>query len=227
MSNTLEYILSLKDKFSAVTEKFNSAMKSAKMSTDKVNATTSKVTGAMSNGWSKATTRIQSTIARSRQLGTSLEGLQKKLAMTQSFMSKTTDKNAFRYYYSEAKRLEKQIRRLEQGISGGGPLSKIKGWGKDFISAMPGASVLTNPITALVAGLVKLRSFLKESKQAYIEEAEQLTKLRQVMGNTMGARSQEVDSIRDLMQAQQDLGVIGTSVQSAGSQELATYLSKQ
>lgn len=42
----------------------------------------------------------------------------------------------------------------------------------------------------------------------------------------MGARSQEVDSIRDLMQAQQNLGVISTSVQSAGSQELATYLSK-
>lgn len=49
MSNTLECILSLKDKFSAVSEKFNSAMNAATKATDKVNATTSKVVGSMPN----------------------------------------------------------------------------------------------------------------------------------------------------------------------------------
>lgn len=226
MSNTLEFILALKDKFSAVAEKFTSSMEAASAVTNKVKADGSKVTSAATAGWTKVTTKIKFAVASSRQLESSLEGLRNKLTFVQGSMAKTTDKNAFRFYYEEAKKLERQIRRLEQGISGSGPLSKIKGWGKDFMSAMPGGAILTNPITALAAGVVKLTGFLKESKQAYIEEAEQITKLKQVMSNTMGARNQEVTSIQNLMRAQEDLGVIGVSVQSAGSQELATYLTK-
>lgn len=223
---TLEYILSLKDKFSAVSDKFSAAMEAASAVTDKVNVASSKLTNSVASGWIKVTDKVKSVIAGSRQLSSSIEQLKSKLSIVQAGMQKTTDKNAFRYYYNEAKRLELQIRRLEQGITGKGLFSKLKGWGKDFISAMPGGAALTNPITALAAGVAKLQSFLKESKQAYIEEAEQITKLKQVMSNTMGARNQEIESVQNLMKVQQDLGVINTSVQSAGSQELATYLTK-
>lgn len=226
MATPLEYILSLKDQATAVAEKFTATMRAASSVTEKLNATGSKVTNTVAAGWSKVTGKLKSVIVGTRQLGSSIEQLKSKLSMVQAGMQKTTDKNAFRYYYNEAKKLEAQIRRLEQGISGNGPLSKIKGWGKDFISAMPGGGMLTNPITAIAAGAAKLISFLKESKQAYIEEAEQITKLRQVMSNTMGAREQEVDSVRELMKAQEELGVIVGSVQSAGSQELATYLTR-
>lgn len=142
MSNKLEFILLLKDKFSAVSEKFNSTMNAA---TKIVN----KVKGAMSNVASK----IRSTNSQSRQLGSSLQDLQKKLAMTQSFMSKTSDRNAFRYFYNEAKRLEKQILQLERGITGNGLFSKLNSWRNDFASSIPGANLLRNPIAGAAGAI--------------------------------------------------------------------------
>lgn len=56
------------------------------------------------------------------------------------------------------------------------------------------------------------------------QEAE--AKLQQVMRNTMGASADEIQQIKDLAAAQQQLGVIGDEVQLAGAQELATYLGK-
>ncbi len=44
------------------------------------------------------------------------------------------------------------------------------------------------------------------------------------MRNTMGASDGEIQSIKDLCSAQQQLGIIGDEVQLAGAQELATYL---
>ena len=57
------------------------------------------------------------------------------------------------------------------------------------------------------------------------QEAE--TKLATNMRNTMGARDEDIQSIKDLCAAQQQLGVIGDEVQLAGAQELATYLEKK
>lgn len=56
------------------------------------------------------------------------------------------------------------------------------------------------------------------------QEAE--TKLAQVMQNTMGATSEQIESIKALASEQQKLGVIGDEVQLAGAQELGTYLEK-
>ena len=50
------------------------------------------------------------------------------------------------------------------------------------------------------------------------------TRLAQAMSNTMDASAEEVQSIKDLCSAQQQLGVIGDEVQLAAAQELATYL---
>ena len=47
------------------------------------------------------------------------------------------------------------------------------------------------------------------------------------MRNTMNASDAEVQSIKDLCSAQQELGVVGADVQVAGAQELATYASKK
>lgn len=56
------------------------------------------------------------------------------------------------------------------------------------------------------------------------QEAE--AKLSRVMRNTMGASAEEIQSIKDLASAQQQLGVIGDEVQLSGAQELGTYLEK-
>lgn len=62
---------------------------------------------------------------------------------------------------------------------------------------------------------------LSEFEQAGRAQAEAETKLAQVMRNTMGAASDELDTIRELAAAQQKIGVIGDEIQIAGAQELA------
>ncbi|MBR1516955.1 MAG: hypothetical protein IJ620_02265 [Bacteroidales bacterium] len=66
----------------------------------------------------------------------------------------------------------------------------------------------------------------KEFTDANRAEQEAQAKLAQVMRNTMRASAAEVQSIKDLAAAQQQLGVIGDEVQVAGAQELGTYLQK-
>lgn len=61
----------------------------------------------------------------------------------------------------------------------------------------------------------------------YSSQIEVESKLQTVMRNTMNATDSEVQAIKDLCSAQQELGVIGDEVQLAGAQELATYMSKK
>ena len=74
--------------------------------------------------------------------------------------------------------------------------------------------------------LSKVSGKLKEFTDANRAQQEAEAKLAQVMRNTMGASAAEVQSIKDLAAAQQQLGVIGDEVQLAGAQELGTYLEK-
>lgn len=67
-------------------------------------------------------------------------------------------------------------------------------------------------------------NFAKEAAEAYDEQVENEVRLAQVMRNTMGARNDEIQSILDLADAQQQLGVIDNDAQVAGAQKLATYL---
>ena len=61
----------------------------------------------------------------------------------------------------------------------------------------------------------------------YASQVEVENKLQTVMRNTMNATDEEVQAIKELCAAQQELGVIGDEVQLAGAQELATYMSKK
>ncbi len=72
----------------------------------------------------------------------------------------------------------------------------------------------------------KITRQLHEFSEAYQAQAEAEGKLERVMRNTMRARVEEIQSIKNLASAQQRLGVIGDEVQLAGAQELGTYLSK-
>ena len=72
----------------------------------------------------------------------------------------------------------------------------------------------------------KLKAAIQECSEAYRAQLEVEAKLERVMRNTMRARVEEIQSIKDFTSAQQKLGVIGDEVQLAGAQELGTYLSK-
>ena len=75
-----------------------------------------------------------------------------------------------------------------------------------------------------VVSVTALVSAAKGAKAAYDEQAEASAKLAQVMRNTMGATAKEIQAIEDYIDAKERLGVVTGDVQTAGAQELATYL---
>lgn len=70
----------------------------------------------------------------------------------------------------------------------------------------------------------QLYSSLQGLSDAYQLQSEGETRLAQAMRNTMGASDEEIESVKELCAAQQQMGIIGDEVQLAASQELATYL---
>lgn len=64
----------------------------------------------------------------------------------------------------------------------------------------------------------------KAAVEAYDEQAKAEMKLARIMRNTMHASNGEIQSILDLAEAQQELGVIGDEVTVAGAAQLAGYV---
>ncbi|MBQ5958993.1 MAG: hypothetical protein IJL44_07405 [Bacteroidales bacterium] len=81
-------------------------------------------------------------------------------------------------------------------------------------------------LSGIINALEKITAKTEEFVTANNMQQEAETKLAQVMRNTMGATTDQIQSIKDLASAQQKLGIIGDEVQLSGAQELATYLSK-
>jgi hypothetical protein len=73
----------------------------------------------------------------------------------------------------------------------------------------------------------QLNGMFGELTDAYRTQITAESKLKQVMQNTMGATDADVEAIKRLCAAQQELGVVGDEVQLAGAQELATYLEER
>jgi hypothetical protein len=82
-------------------------------------------------------------------------------------------------------------------------------------------------IQNVVSGISQIASEIRTYTSAYALQETAEAKVAQVMRNTMAASDAEIESIKALCSAQQELGVIGDEVQLAGAQELATYLEKK
>lgn len=70
----------------------------------------------------------------------------------------------------------------------------------------------------------ELTAIMSDLQNAYKIQQEAEMKLETVMKQRMTATAEQIQSIKDLCSAQQDLGVIGDEVQLAGAQQLATFL---
>lgn len=81
-------------------------------------------------------------------------------------------------------------------------------------------------ILAGVFAVKKMIDFGRESVNAYNSVEVAAAKLERVMRNTMDATDGQIESIKQLAAAQQDIGVIGADIQYSGMQELGTYLSQ-
>ena len=83
-----------------------------------------------------------------------------------------------------------------------------------------GAFGINNIIGSVQTAINAVQQFTEANQVQQEAEA----KLALVMRNTMSASDAEIQSIKDLTAAQQQLGIVGDEVQLAGSQELGTYL---
>lgn len=122
MATNLEFILKLRDDFSK-------KMKGAVGGIDSLNS------------------KLKTAVQPSNKLGSSINDLRKQLDKVQQVKAGTHLKNEFRIAHKEAERLEKQIHKLESGVTGKGLMSKIAISRKDFANSLPGADLLSNPLT--------------------------------------------------------------------------------
>ena len=88
-------------------------------------------------------------------------------------------------------------------------------------------AALATGIDAAQRSFSQLQSGMKDLADAYAVQEVAETKLATVMQQRMGATDAEIQSIKDLASAQQEIGVIGDEVQLSGAQQIATFLNEK
>ena len=88
-------------------------------------------------------------------------------------------------------------------------------------------AALATGIDAAARSFSQLEGGVKNLADAYAVQEMAETKLATVMAQRMGATEAEVQSIKDLCAAQQQIGVIGDEVQLSGAQQIATFLNEK
>ena len=118
-----------------------------------------------------------------------------------------------------------KLKHLVEGL--GGSIEQAKNSSEGLKTSLLNFNQAVGAIQNVAAAFSQVSSAISGMTQFYAAQVEAETKLQTVMRNTMNASDAEVQSIKDLCSAQQELGVIGDEVQLAGVQELATYASKK
>ena len=88
-------------------------------------------------------------------------------------------------------------------------------------------AALATGIDAAQRSFSQLQSGMKDLADAYAVQEVAETKLATVMQQRMGATDAEIQSIKELASAQQEIGVIGDEVQLSGVQQIATFLNEK
>lgn len=88
-------------------------------------------------------------------------------------------------------------------------------------------AALATGIDAAQRSFSQLQGAMQGLADAYAVQEVAETKLTTVMQQRMGATDAEIQSIKDLAAAQQEIGVIGDEVQLSGAQQIATFLTEK
>ena len=88
-------------------------------------------------------------------------------------------------------------------------------------------AALATGIDAAQRSFNQLQAGMQNLVNAYAVQEVNETRLATVMQQRMGATAAEIQSIKDLASAQQELGVIGDEVQLSGAQQIATFLNEK
>ncbi len=112
-----------------------------------------------------------------------------------------------------------------QGLAKELGIAKIKG--EEVRASLINFNQVTQTFQNVLSSIQQLTGVMGQFSAANDLQIEAETQLANNMRNTMAAREADIQSIKDLCSAQQQLGVIGDEVQLSGAQELATYLEKK
>lgn len=88
-------------------------------------------------------------------------------------------------------------------------------------------SAIALGLDSLNATINQLTSAVSDLCGAYAVQEQAETQLETVMRQRMRATDEQIQSIKDLCSAQQEIGVIGDEVQLAGAQQIATFLKQK
>ena len=124
------------------------------------------------------------------------------------------DNNSFKNLTKDAEGLKKAM----SGVIAEG--QQLKGNVINF-------AALATGIDAAQRSFSQLQGAMQGLADAYAVQEVAETKLTTVMQQRMGATDAEIQSIKDLAAAQQEIGVIGDEVQLSGAQQIATFLTEK
>ena len=88
-------------------------------------------------------------------------------------------------------------------------------------------AALATGIDAAQRSFGQLQAGMKDLADAYAVQEMAETKLSTIMRQRMGVTDKEIQSIKELASAQQEIGVIGDEVQLSGAQQIATFLNEK
>ena len=88
-------------------------------------------------------------------------------------------------------------------------------------------AALATGIDAAQRSFNQLQAGLQDLADAYAVQEMAETKLSTIMRQRMGATDKDIQSIKELASAQQEIGVIGDEVQLSGAQQVATFLNEK
>lgn len=114
-------------------------------------------------------------------------------------------------------------------VRGGADFSAMR---SEMQRAQQNIKEFKNKISGMMTGIkatligLGIGKAIKDSLDFYDYLSTQENKLSVIMRQRMGATNEATKAMRDYISQQEALGVVGVEVQTAGAQELATYLEK-
>lgn len=109
----------------------------------------------------------------------------------------------------------------------GQALDGVSDKSKKFNGRLLDLNQITQASQNLFMGLQQLVGVTQEFTDKYAQKEVADTKLLTVMRQRMSAQAEDVQSIKAVISAQKDLGVISGTVQTSGAQQMATFLNQR
>ena len=118
-------------------------------------------------------------------------------------------------------RASQDVRELQKAVS------TVKDGTRRAVDEFVAWGGVVTTIQGVTNGIQQLGGALLELANDYNAQEEAELKLQTVMRQRMKASDDDVDAIKRLASAQQEIGVVGDEVQLAGAQQVATFLNEK